>query len=173
MHKQNNNSTGFTIVELLIVIVVIAILAAISVIAYRGIQDRAINTMVEADMAAIIKKLELAKVDLGHYPQSLSEFPDGFKFSKSAYTTEGQNIHFCLDIPNDVYALGLRSKSNKHYMIVDGAVVPVESNSLGTATCNAIGKTFVNDATTYAFRGISTSSTTQNPDWNSGWNWTN
>lgn len=34
----------FTIVELLIVIVVIAILAAISIVAYTGIQDRATNT---------------------------------------------------------------------------------------------------------------------------------
>lgn len=32
---------GFTIVELLIVIVVIAILAAISVVAYTGVQGRA------------------------------------------------------------------------------------------------------------------------------------
>ncbi len=38
MHKQK---FGFTIVELLIVIVVIAILAAISVVAYNGVQQRA------------------------------------------------------------------------------------------------------------------------------------
>ena len=37
---------GFTIVELLIVIVVIAILAAISIVAYNGIQSRANNTKI-------------------------------------------------------------------------------------------------------------------------------
>lgn len=38
---QRNKKRGFTIVELLIVIVVIAILAAITIVAYTGIQDRA------------------------------------------------------------------------------------------------------------------------------------
>lgn len=40
MHKRH----GFTIVELLIVIVVIAILAAITIVAFNGIQTRARNT---------------------------------------------------------------------------------------------------------------------------------
>lgn len=38
---MNQKAYGFTIVELLIVIVVIAVLAAISVVAYAGIQNRA------------------------------------------------------------------------------------------------------------------------------------
>ncbi|MBC7512702.1 prepilin-type N-terminal cleavage/methylation domain-containing protein [Candidatus Saccharibacteria bacterium] len=36
-----NTLKGFTIVELLIAIVVIAILAAISIVAYNGVQQRA------------------------------------------------------------------------------------------------------------------------------------
>ena len=57
--------TGFTIVELLIVIVVIAILAAISVVAYTGIQQRARDNIRKADIEQIAKALELHYIDYG------------------------------------------------------------------------------------------------------------
>lgn len=44
LNNINLKERGFTIVELLIVIVVIAILAAISIVAYSGIQNRARNS---------------------------------------------------------------------------------------------------------------------------------
>lgn len=56
---------GFTIVELLIVIVVIAILAAITIVAYNGIQQRARDTQRKNDLAQIAKALQLYKVDNG------------------------------------------------------------------------------------------------------------
>ncbi|AHB41927.1 hypothetical protein RAAC3_TM7C00001G0054 [Candidatus Saccharibacteria bacterium RAAC3_TM7_1] len=48
---------GFTIVELLIVIVVIAILAAITIVAYNGIQQRARDSIRSQDLATIKKAL--------------------------------------------------------------------------------------------------------------------
>jgi len=59
---------GFTIVELLIVVVVIGILAAITVLAYNGIQARARDNIRYADVKAIMKALELYKADNGRYP---------------------------------------------------------------------------------------------------------
>lgn len=53
---------GFTIVELLIVIVVIAILAAISVVAYNGIQDRSRTSKVSADLSNLIKAIHSARI---------------------------------------------------------------------------------------------------------------
>ena len=60
--------TGFTIVELLIVIVVIAILAAISVVAYNGIQNRAKTTAGYQLAQNIIKKAEIYRQVEGFYP---------------------------------------------------------------------------------------------------------
>ena len=51
-------SRGFTIVELLIVIVVIAILAAISIVAYNGIQQRAKNTQTITSFSSYAKALK-------------------------------------------------------------------------------------------------------------------
>ena len=48
---------GFTIVELLIVIVVIAILAAISIVAYTGVQARARDSKRSSDLTQIKKAL--------------------------------------------------------------------------------------------------------------------
>ena len=51
------NKRGFTIVELLIVIVVIAILAAISIVAYNGIQDRARKSAQQAALTQTEKSI--------------------------------------------------------------------------------------------------------------------
>ncbi|GHG43825.1 hypothetical protein GCM10012320_08150 [Sinomonas cellulolyticus] len=61
---------GFTIVELLIVIVVIAILAAIVIVAYNGIQQRARDSSRLQAVDAITKSLELYYLDNGKYPTS-------------------------------------------------------------------------------------------------------
>ena len=63
---------GFTIVELLIVVVVIAILAAITIVAYNGIQNRSKQSAVQASLVQAVKTIELAKVanTAGTYPDS-------------------------------------------------------------------------------------------------------
>lgn len=58
-------SHGFTIVELLIVIVVIGILAAITIVAYNGIQTRAAETKRETDAATYHKAIILARANTG------------------------------------------------------------------------------------------------------------
>lgn len=67
---MRKSTSGFTIVELLIVVVVIAILAAISVVAYTSIQERARDSIRADAMAKIERALELYKTDHGRYPSA-------------------------------------------------------------------------------------------------------
>ncbi len=62
---------GFTIVELLIVIVVIGILAAIVIVAYNGAQGRARDSQRLSDVETIRKALEIYKINNGAYPNSV------------------------------------------------------------------------------------------------------
>jgi len=67
-------SKGFTIVELLIVIVVIAILAAITIVAYNGIQNRAKTTALASAAETVQKKAEAANAIASAYPASTTDF---------------------------------------------------------------------------------------------------
>lgn len=72
--SRNKASSAFTIVELLIVIVVIGILAAITIVAYNGVQARG-KTSASLSMYNIaLKKAEAVNVLTGHYPSSISDF---------------------------------------------------------------------------------------------------
>jgi prepilin-type N-terminal cleavage/methylation domain-containing protein len=62
--------SGFTIVELLIVIVVIGILAAITIVAYNGIQQRADNTKRVAAAKEWQKRIIAYASSNGSYPPS-------------------------------------------------------------------------------------------------------
>lgn len=66
--KLITKPTGFTIVELLIVIAVIAILAVITVVAFNGVQERARTSSVLSSVDAYEKALRMYKTDNSTYP---------------------------------------------------------------------------------------------------------
>ncbi|MBC7943014.1 prepilin-type N-terminal cleavage/methylation domain-containing protein [Candidatus Saccharibacteria bacterium] len=70
--SSKNHSHGFTIVELLIVVVVIGILAAITIVAYGGIQTRARDTIRINDIKSLQEVVELYNIKNGTYPQPAS-----------------------------------------------------------------------------------------------------
>jgi general secretion pathway protein G len=59
---------GFTLIELMIVIAIIIILAAIAIPNYLRMTDRARRARVAGDFASIATSLEAYSVDWGHYP---------------------------------------------------------------------------------------------------------
>jgi prepilin-type N-terminal cleavage/methylation domain-containing protein len=72
--RKQYTSKGFTIVELLIVIVVIAILAAITIVAYNGITNRAKSSAVQTAVSQAAKKaIAYSVTNAGDYPLDLTE----------------------------------------------------------------------------------------------------
>lgn len=76
---NKSKHAGFTIVELLIVIVVIGILAAITIVAFNGIQNRANNTRVTSIVRSYVSALKAyAAVNSGNYPTVTSCLGAGY-----------------------------------------------------------------------------------------------
>jgi type IV pilus assembly protein PilA len=65
---QKNKQQGFTIVELLIVIVVIGILAALVITTFTGIQKKARDTERQTDIKAVHGQIEAYYAQNGRYP---------------------------------------------------------------------------------------------------------
>jgi len=66
--KNKNRSEGFTIVELLIVIVVIGILALLVITTYSGIQAKARNSKRQSDIQSLQTQMEAYFSQNGYYP---------------------------------------------------------------------------------------------------------
>lgn len=76
--KSNTQAqNGFTIVELLIVVVVIAILAAITIVSYNGITSKANQSASKAAAATLQKKAELYFAEVGNYPIAKTDLTAG------------------------------------------------------------------------------------------------
>ena len=96
-------AAAFTIVELLLVIVIIAILAAVSVVAYVGIQNRAAATTLQSDLRNVATLLGLDKASNGSYPLTLGNISNGgaAKSVGTTYQYTSDGTTFCLTSTSD------------------------------------------------------------------------
>ena len=89
IRSKTESQHGFTIVELLIVVVVIAILAAITIVSYNGITGRANASAAKTAAVSVQKKAELYASDgpTGQYPMTYSNLTTAA--SNTAYYLSG------------------------------------------------------------------------------------
>lgn len=136
---NTSRDSGFTIVELLIVIVVIAILAAIVIISYNGIVNRAHETSLKSDLRQAGEQLLLDGVQNGTYPSDLASADSGKGVKKGEnttyqYSTTSANKAFCLEgtsnkLPGKVFHF-----SSDDNQVVSGACAAVANEPTSCPT---------------------------------------
>lgn len=99
LQRKIDRNSGFTIVELLIVVVVVGILVAVSVIAYNGIQSRARDAQRKNDPAQLAKVTQIYAVDKGNYAEHNCGYVGGSSTGTGwlAYDYDGMDPHLSVD----------------------------------------------------------------------------
>ena len=124
------NQRGFTIVELLVVIVVIGILAALAIVSFNGIQARAAAAALQSDLASSAKKIEASRAssESEQYPASTSE----------AGLVAGADVTYAYTVDNaanpPTFCLSATNSKGLSYFVTQ-STAPAVGNCGGPATC--------------------------------------
>ncbi|SRR3989344_5766722 len=68
----NTKTTGFTFIELLVVVTIIMVLSMVGAVAYRQTNASARNARRKADLESIRSALELCRSEVGSYPDDIT-----------------------------------------------------------------------------------------------------
>ncbi|MBL8159040.1 prepilin-type N-terminal cleavage/methylation domain-containing protein [Candidatus Saccharibacteria bacterium] len=113
MRQKLTLRSGFTIVELLIVIVVLGILAVVAITSFSGAQDRARTASVESDLRNARSKLAAAYAENGVYPTDPSSLPISPGTSYILESTNAGTPGFCLQATNGNVTRNVTNSSAK------------------------------------------------------------
>jgi uncharacterized protein (TIGR02145 family)/prepilin-type N-terminal cleavage/methylation domain-containing protein len=74
------NYGGFTIVELLVVIVIIGILATLTIVSYTGISNKASVSSLQSDLSNSLKRLKMYQIEYDSFPQAMTSIDGNVTF---------------------------------------------------------------------------------------------
>lgn len=94
---------GFTLVELLIVIVILGVLATVTVFAVRGITSKGEDSACKADKNTLETAIESFRANTGAYPEDLDDLAPGYVASISSKTAA--NWTYTSTTPFSAYTL--------------------------------------------------------------------
>lgn len=156
-------SKGFTIVELLIVVLVIGILAAITIVVYKGMQDRAYTSAIQADLALAAKQIQVDYNLNGSFPATAAAANNG----KGLTSSNGTTFSYSLDTSTSPATFCLAAISARpsvpDYVIRSSA-------ALTTGRCGGDGliATYFSNMTLSGAPALTRTDTTVNYNWGGG-----
>jgi prepilin-type N-terminal cleavage/methylation domain-containing protein len=91
--------SGFTIVEILLVIVVLSILAGLTMVAYRGVQDRARVAATRSEMLSVGQSAAIFRAENDRSPSTMGDFSTVLKEAKiyDSTRTAEKSYAICAD----------------------------------------------------------------------------
>lgn len=144
---------GFTLVELTITIAVIAILATITAVSYRGTQNNASASAIEVDMKQALQQAAKFRYDNNSYPSSAEDIKAlSFRPSRDAYYTSN-NYGLCSSGSN--FAVISRARGGEWYYQTASGSFESYSGTPGSisSTCSSI----LGESATYSAWGRTSS----------------
>lgn len=133
------NRRGFTVVELLIVIVVIGILATLVIIGYAGVQNQARTAAIKTDLNAALKQIERQKAVGGNIPTSITSCPTPTTGAICLKKEDAHTANYYTGSVSGTYCLDIATSNGQIYNVTDGT--GISSGGCTAPSCYTIHAT--------------------------------
>lgn len=153
MYRHSRTEAGFTIIELLVVIIVIGILAAITVVAFNGVQKRAVEASLQSDLRNAASTLFNEQATNGKYPGTAAAANGGAGLKAS-----GSNTYTYLAYPSGycISATSPQAGAQTFYY-------STRTGKVQAGVCDSVVETFAGSGTSGSADGTGTAAQFHGP----------